>query len=100
MKRHEGRTVTGCPALALFGFAQAGLPRDNRCRLKHKHIAKRLSSMPRGKLPTRDERLIKAPFTAEKPAGDYVALEAITNLHELWVMQNFLPEEALAQVSP
>ena len=34
------------------------------------------------------------------PAGRYIALEAITNLHELWVMENFLPEEALAQASP
>ena len=27
------------------------------------------------------------------PTGQYIALEAITNVHELWVMENFLPEE-------
>jgi Tol biopolymer transport system component len=27
------------------------------------------------------------------PTGRHIALEAITNLHELWVMENFLPED-------
>jgi Tol biopolymer transport system component len=27
------------------------------------------------------------------PTGRHIALQAITNLHELWVMENFLPEE-------
>ena len=25
------------------------------------------------------------------PTGRHIALQAITNLHELWVMENFLP---------
>ncbi len=28
------------------------------------------------------------------PTGRHIALTAITNLHELWVLENFLPEEA------
>ena len=73
---------------------------DGRALMLHVHPAKRTSEIWRiavdgGKPEKLSDIDIPESVTDMRidPTGRHIALRAITNLHELWVMENFLPED-------